>query len=240
MKSKYFRIISAIALFAGGVMQIPRSAAAKTPIDEALFTYYTFSSAPVNVTWITCGSTDNTSGCYGAGTLGPFGNLGSMLEGYPKTNVATGTVSRDIYVVDAAAGSSGKEVMLNIYKKTDVITPDSDTVTVTFTQAIPLALVGGPTTKAFMAANKGFLFVGTSRGPGFAEIDKRTLAVTPISVFSTNITSITADQYGYVTVVAAFEFSVLGPDGGGQLGGGGTGFMLNPIQGVPAAFPPSE
>jgi hypothetical protein len=89
-------------------------AAANTPIDATLFTSYFFDSTRTTPTWIVCGSTQNTSGCYGAGTLGPFGKVGAMLEGYPRTNVSTSTVTRAIYVLDVAAGASQDEVNLYV------------------------------------------------------------------------------------------------------------------------------
>ena len=82
------------------------------------------------------------------------------------------------------------------------------------------------------------MIVGTNRSTTVDEIDKGTRAVTPLGPYSSNLTSITADQFGYVTVAFGSEFTVFGPDGSGQLGGGGTQFTLNPIQGVPATFPP--
>ncbi|MDQ3199137.1 MAG: hypothetical protein M3Q46_08130 [Verrucomicrobiota bacterium] len=231
------RIVLAIALLYASASPAQGKIGANAPIDETLFTTYFFNDQ-TSATWVTCGSTQNTSGCYAAGTLGPYGKIAAMMEGYPRTNVSTNTVSREIYVVDVAGGPNQDQVTLNVYKKTDMITPDFDTVTVVLTQSVPLALTGGTSAKALMAANKGFLFVGTNRSAMVDEIDKRSLAVTPLGPYSTNLTSITADQYGYVTVAFGFEFTVFGPDGSGQLGGGGTEFMLNPIQGVPATFPP--
>src|SRR5882757_361247 len=100
-------------------------------IDASLFTTYFLDTADTNVTWIVCGSTENTSGCYGSGNLGPFGKVGALLEGNPKTNVATNTVTRSIYVVDIASGGTQNAVVLYVYTKTDMITPDFDTVNVT-------------------------------------------------------------------------------------------------------------
>ena len=214
------------------------AAAPNTPIDATLFTSYFFDSTRTNTTWIVCGSTQNTSGCYSSGNLGPFGKVGAMLEGYPKTNVSTSTVTRAIYVLDVASGANQNEVTLYVYTKTDVITPDFDTVTVTLAQTIPLVLTGGTSAKGFMAANKGFLLLGTNRSTVALELDKRAFSVTQFGPFSANLSSITADQYGYITAdFAESEFFQIGPDGTNQQSGGGAWFMLNPIQGVPASFP---
>lgn len=128
--------------------------------------------------------------------------------------------------------------MLNVYTKTDVITPDFDTVTVTLFQAITLPLTGGLSAKGSMAANKNFLLAGTSRSAVALELDKRTFAITQFGPYSSNLSSITADQYGYITAdFDESEFFQVGPDGTDVQGGGGAWFMLNTVQGVPATLP---
>ncbi|MBA3544202.1 MAG: hypothetical protein H0T83_07180 [Chthoniobacterales bacterium] len=161
-----------------------------------------------------------------------------MLEGYPRTNVSTSTVTRAIYVLDVAVGANQDEVILYIYTKSDMVTPDFDTVTVTLAQTIPLALTGGGSAKGFIAANKNFLLLGTNRSAVALELDKLALSITQFGPFSGKLSSITADQYGYITAdFADSTFFQIGPDGTNQQGGGGAWFMLNPIQGIPATFP---
>ena len=76
------------------------------------------------------------------------------------------------------------------------------------------------------------------RGAMVDEIDKRTRAVTPIGPYSTNLTSITADQYGYVTLsFGSFrgsrnEFIVVGPTGSAVEDGDVSQFMLNTVNAV--------
>jgi hypothetical protein len=208
-----------------------------TRIDGTLFTSYFFDPTQTIPTWIVCGSTQNTSGCYGSGTLGPFGKVGAMLEGNPRTDLGTNTVTREIYVLDVAGGTNQDQVVLNVYTKTDVITPDFDTVTVTLSQAITLALTGGPSAKGLMAANKKVLLVGTNLTAVALELDKRTLTTTQFSGPS-NLSSITADQYGYLSAdFGDDQFVQLDPNGDSIQGGGGVWFMLNTVQGVPAKFP---
>src|SRR5262249_55422153 len=158
---------------------------------------------------------------------------GAMLEGDPKVDLSTNTVTRAIYVVDVASGPNQDKVALDVYTKTDAITTDFDTVTVTLDRTINLPLRGGTSVHTSMAANKQFLFVGTSRSPQGVEIDKDTFTVTQSGSFSPpiNVSSITADQYGYVTMSFGSTggnsgFIVYGPDGLGQEDGGGSQFML--------------
>lgn len=216
---------------------LPASAqTAAAPIDSTLFTTYSVFSGSTNVNWIVCGSTQGSSGCYGSGSLGPFGIIGAMIEGNPITQGSV--VTRFIYVVDIGAGSSGNGVTLNVYKKTDTITTSFDTVSVTLFRTVTLPLIGGSGAKSFMAANKGFLFIGTDQSPQAVEIPKNNLKVTPISVTSgINASSITADPYGYVTVTFGSSsgtsvFGVYAPDGGLTEDGGGAQFMLDTTNAV--------
>jgi hypothetical protein len=210
------------------------------PIDATLYTTYSIDTAHTNVTWVVCGSLPGSSGCYGAGSIGPFGKVGALLEGNPKTDLVANTVTRAIYVVDIASGTNQNEVVLDVYTKVDTITPDFDTVTVTLSQTISLPLVGGTSAQTSMAANKQFLFIGTTRSPQGVEINKRTFSVTQVGGFSPpiNVSAITADQYGYVTMsFGSFNggsngFYVFGPDGSVQEDGGGSEFMLNTVQAV--------
>jgi len=211
---------------------------AAAPIDATLFTSYFFDSTHTSLTWIVCGSTANTNGCYSSGGLGPFGKVGTMLEGYPRTDVATNTVTREIYVLDVAGGTNHNQVVLNVYTKRDVITPDYDTVTVTLSQTITLPLTGGTSAKGMMAANKKVLLTGTNLGAIAVKVDKRAFTLTQFGTYPSNLSSITADQYGYISAdFGEDEFFQLDPDGNNIQGGGGVWFMLNTVQGVPAALP---
>jgi len=211
------------------------------PLDSGLYTNYTIDTALQNLTWIVCGSTQGSSGCYGSGGLGPFGKIGAMVEGYPSTQGSV--VTRFIYVEDVAAGGTG--VSLFVYKKTDTITTSGDTLSVTLTKTVSLPLTGGSTASGFMAANKSFLFMGSNQTAEAVEVKKSNFSVTPISLTSgINVSSITADQYGYVTVTqgtstgGATAFGVWGPTGGIVEDGGGTQFMLETINGVSPSILP--
>ncbi len=214
-------------------------AAPAVPIDGTLFTTYSQDTAHTTVSYLVCGSTPGSSGCYASGSLGPFGRIGALMEGNPKTDLSTNTVTRAIYVVDIATGTNLDAVELFIYRKTDTITTDFDTVSVTLSHTINLPLVGGSSAVASMAANTKFLFIGTNRSPEAVELDKRTFSISQFGGFSPpiNTSSITADQYGYATLTFGRNggdsgFIVIGPDGSEQEDGGGSQFMLNTIEAV--------
>ena len=122
-------------------------------------------------------------------------------------------------MLDVANGTSGTGVALYVYRKTDTISPSFDTVVVTLTNTIVLPLTGGSNTHAYMAANAGFLIIGTDQSGVIAKVARSKFIVTSFSPFSSNISAITSNKYGYVTV--AFGTSgtgsaaniILGPNG---------------------------
>ena len=188
------------------------------------------------VNLVVCGSLPQTEGCYGSASLGPFGRVGATIEGSPVQSVKKGTVTRYIYVVDVAAGSGANEVALYIYKKVDTINQSDDTVSVTLFKTVTLPLTGGAATVASMAANPTFLYIGTNQDDLAVQVTKKTLALAQIGEFSgINISAITADAYGYVTLTWGTSggpsgFLTLAPNGGGEEDGGGAPVMLNTIQ----------
>ena len=216
---------------------------AATPIDATLYTRYHTDPNETIIDWNVCGSLPDSSGCYGSGSLGPFGRVGALMEGEPTTNRIANTVTRAIYVLDSASGPNQNEVVLYVYTKVDTITTDSDTVTVTLSQTISLPLVGGVSSGSnytSMAANKQFLFIKTDQSPEAVEINKRTFSVTQLGGFAPpiNPSAITADQYGYeILSFGTFRssdtaFIVVGPDGSTEEDGVGSQFMLDTVQGL--------
>ncbi len=214
------------------------------PPDETLYTSYFFSSNFQDATWIVCGSTQQSEGCYGSGQLGPFGKIGALMES--NALVSGSTVTRAIYVVDCNTSTGGVELF--VYKKTDVVSASSDTITVTLVKNISLPLTGGSTAVCSMAGNRNYLFIGTNQSPQAAEVQKSNLSVTMVGGFSPpiNVTSITSDAYGYVTVTfggfvsGEDGFYTFGPNGEGEGDGGGAWFMLNPDLAVSTANLPSS
>lgn len=126
------------ALFVFGIA-VPLHGAA---IDSTLYTSDSLFNGNT-VSFTVCGATQLSSGCYGSGSLGPFGKIGGMLEGSPSTNLKTNTVTRSIYVLDVAYGTRGTGVALYVYRKSDTISATFDTVNVSLTNTVVLPLTGG-------------------------------------------------------------------------------------------------
>jgi hypothetical protein len=221
-------------------------ASATGPLDITLYSTYQMNGATVDLT--VCGSTQQSSGCYGGGSLGPFVRLGALIEGNQSVRKATNTVTRCIYALDLAAGLNSDGVTLYVYKRTDTITSTFDTVNVVLFKTVTLPLTGGSAAWASMAANTKFLFIGTNQSTQAVRLQKSNFAIVQSGSFSPPIpvTSITADKYGYVTVTfgkfSGFDVEngmiVYGPDGSVQQDGGGASFMLSTDQAVlPTTFP---
>jgi hypothetical protein len=218
-----------------------------TAPDSTLYTSYYSENGYQNISWVVCGSTQQTEGCYGLGILGPFGRVGALMEGNPS---ATGnTVTRSVYVVDIESGSGGTDVTLYVYKKTDTVTSSYDTTTVILTNTMSLPpLTGGSEAVCSMAANSRYLFIGTNQSPVAVEIKKSNLSASEIGGFSPpiNVTSITADQYGYIIVTfgginGGESGNVqIGPNGEGEGDGGGAWFLLNTVMGVSTTSLPTS
>jgi hypothetical protein len=236
MKIANTRLVAATVLVALATsMPLLAQSAAAPPAAPDSTLYTTYTGGPTTINWLVCGSTQQSSGCYASGSIGPFVGVGAMLEGNPL--VSGDVVTRAIYVVDSGASA----VKLYVYKKTDTVSASFDTVTVTLSKTVTLPLTGSSTAECFMAANRSFLFIGTNQTAIGAEVQKSNLAVSDIPGFSPpiNVSSITSDQYGYVTVTfgnsSESGFSLYGPSGTLQEDGGGLDFTLVTTQAVSGA-----
>ena len=234
MSMRLVLAVSVVSLLLVGEAPLHASA-----IDSTLFTTYTL-GGKTRIDWTVCGSLPGTSGCYGAGTLGPFGRIGAMIEGNPIQNLTAGTVTRYIYILDVGYGSGANEVALYVYKKVDTISGADDSVSTSLFKTVVLPLTGGAPTVASMGANAKFLYIGTNQDQLAVQVQKSNFAIAQFSEVSGpyNVTSITADQYGFVTVTWGHGagFDVIDKNGQPQLGGGGDSFMLNTsVASIPSA-----
>jgi hypothetical protein len=235
-----------LALTTAAPLQGQGSAAPSTAPDATLYTSYFSGSGYQNISWVVCGSTTSTEGCYDSGSLGPFGRAGAIIEGNPSANLKTSTVTRYIYVVDIASGSGGNAVTLYVYKKTDSVSSSFDTTTVKLTNTVSLPLTGGSKALCSMAANQGFLFIGTDQSPDAVRVQKSNLSMAQFGGFSPpiNVTAITSDKYGYVAVTFGSGTNTgnieFGPNGNSVGDGGGAWFMLNTVFGVSTSSLPAS
>lgn len=234
------KILVTLAMLSMLIGAAPLHAAA---IDSTLYTYYNIGTDLTGISLTVCGSLPDSDGCYGSGSMGPFGRVGSMIEGNPAQNVKKGTVTRYIYVVDVASGSGGDGVELYVYKKVDTISGSDDSVAVTLYKTISLTeLTGRNTATAFLAANTKFLFVGTNQNGNVVSVTKTDLDVSTVSETSEALSSITANGYGDISLVwgtgEGAVFEIITPSGKGGVAGAPASFLQNTTQGaVPSMLP---
>jgi hypothetical protein len=212
-------------------------------VDAAFFTIYDFDLDYKTISFSLCDTNPGGVGCSNAQSLGPFGRVGSMVEGYPTT--VGNVVTRNLYVVDVAAGSTGFEVHLSVYKKADTISEAGGTSTIKLTKTVTLPLLGGATAVSFMAADRDYVFVGTDQEGMAVKVHKNSLAITIVSVFGTGkVFSITADDYGYVSVkavqtdwkhIASWQFNPSGE----LVDTGGSSVLLNSTTGYSTPTAPN-
>ncbi|MGA7130663.1 MAG: hypothetical protein WBZ19_30415, partial [Chthoniobacterales bacterium] len=134
----------------------------------------------------------------------PLAKWGPYWKEVHPTTIRPALSLAQFYVVDVASGNNSAGVDLYVYKKTDVISSTNDNVTVLLKDTITLPLKGGINALTFMAANSDYLFVGTNRTAYAVLVAKKGFAITQTPGFSPplNVSAITADPYGFVTVTS--------------------------------------
>lgn len=200
-----------------------------TALDANLFATYTVS--PTSVQFDVCGSTADSEGCFGGGTMAPFQHACAVLEGTPHTK--GDIVSRDVYVLDRRSSKTAP-VTLYVYRRTDTITASYDSVQVTLAQTVPLSILGGPGAQCSMAANNSYIYAGTSVDTSAVAISKTDFSFNSVGGFSppATIKSITADDRGYVSIEFNGGFYLVNPTGGGEEDGGGGAEEVNTRNGL--------
>ena len=209
-----------IALVAG--MFCVGSAAAIAQTGPSNYTTYNFS--PTSITWITCGSTSTSEGCYGSGEINGFGKICAVLQDTAK---ASDKSRNDLYVLDSDYKHQGT-VALHVIRKT--VTTANGFITTKFArlQTIDLPLQGGHNVGCQAAANASVVIVATNASTTAVEINKGTFSAGSVGGFSppSTVTSIVADAAGYITVNFGEGFYLFGPDGSGVEDGGGSAYLI--------------
>ncbi len=201
----------------------------------AIYTTYTVN--PGSISWVTCGSTVQDEGCFGSGSLAPFGKVCAVIEGRKTT---TGdTMVEDLYVLDSNYRQSGS-VFLHAFKITYVVSASDISTTINPRATIGLPLTGGTKVTCQMAANDVVLVAGTNASAQAVVINKLTLAFSQFagisrparaSSSSDNDSSIVANDDGYIAVNQGTgvetSFYLIGPNGSGVEDGGGSALVFS-------------
>ena len=180
--------------------------------DAGLYGSFDFDDAFDTAYLSVCGSVPGSDGCYGSATLSGFGRIGAMMESSAVVTANLGTVSREIFVVDQAVGGGTSTAMsLSVYRLTIVVNAPEAACTLVLLKTIPLPNTGGLNAHTYMAANAHYLFIGTDQDPYAVRVNAVSYVVSkaPGPTPPTKVSSITADDYGYVDVT----FGSLGGSG---------------------------
>ncbi|HJT79687.1 MAG TPA: hypothetical protein VJ719_00700 [Chthoniobacterales bacterium] len=204
-----------------------------TTLDQRLYTDYNLFFGRTQLNWSVCGRLGTAFGCFRSGNFEGFGHVGALLQSRAVAESAPNTISRYIYIVDTQSGPSKNLVMLWVYKRTEVITPVMYAPTISYVTATVLPLIGGPSAVASMAANDVMVVIGTNQSANIAifypgGFTATTSDITPLS----NIVAITSDDHGNISVSGTSGLVQFGPSGKLQSYGGGSSFLLNPVQGL--------
>src|SRR3954453_1899297 len=85
-------------------------------LDSEIFTTWKFGHDGTSLSYLVCGSTKKTEGCYAKGNLSPFENVCAILDG--RATRLDRVLTRDMYVLDRRT-SAEQPVLLNVYTRTD-------------------------------------------------------------------------------------------------------------------------
>jgi hypothetical protein len=208
---------------------------------DNLKNYYTPGGGNHEVSVTTCGSTYKYNGCFGSETFGPFGEATAIIEGqltYSATSKHHAVANRDVYVLDRYTKQGYPS--LSVYQQTNVIENGEPKVTFDKKSTVSLPFTSRVEDSYFMVANKDYIFIGSNAGSKVVTVSKKDLAV---SVLPTplwpeqQITGMSVDMNGYVTVTTLDSNVTYKPDGTEGLSGGGVSFGANEIQGTSLTNP---
>jgi hypothetical protein len=202
------------------------AAAILAPSSARAQLYTTYSFADTGFNWITCGSTQQSEGCYGSGSVTTFGHLCAIFED-PETGSVYDNKQR-IYALDSNA-TGKKDVVLHVLTK--LVSVDGSGYAQTIFKPfkdVSLPLTGGNNVTCFAATNKAAILAGTSASTQAAYVQRKTFATSGYGGFSPpeTVTGITVDASGYITVNFQGGFYLIGPDGSGQEDGGGNADLI--------------
>jgi hypothetical protein len=220
--------------FAAALLLAGGTRAAQAQINANLYTTYAVTDSGQAVSWVTCGSTQGSEGCYGSGSLTPFGKVCAMLE--DAAVIKGDTVTQHVYVMDSHH-KGGSSAYLDVYVKKDVISNSYDTTTFKLQKRVELNIPGGLNVTCYAAENPVAVYLGTSTGTNAVAVNKMDLTVQSLGGFSPPIpvSSIQADYRGFVTINFAegeeSGFYLIGPNGSGEEDGGGNQVLLNDLNG---------
>ena len=188
-------------------LQINRPSDSTSP--PSLF-YTVYQQLGENILWLTCGYDTESSGCYGSGTLGPFGRPCSFA----------GSSTR---LIVADSNPQSGRTTLYFYKQVESSSPTS---TLVKTLKLP-GLPPSTTARCEMAVLGQYLYFGTTESPTYYQVDLKTYGITTGSACGGNTSAITAND-NFVVVSMSGCFTGFDKEGRGMISGGEFGDQFVP------------
>ncbi|GLI91075.1 hypothetical protein [Methylocystis echinoides] len=232
--SAFRRLLLAVSFFATG------ASAQAYPIQQV--TTYSINTAKTYVYSSTCGTTTNTSGCYGGATLGPFRQACAIASTpITTTTQADGstTFTRRIAVMDRGS-QAGASVNLFVYLESNNVKPDSATPTTRLLRRVTLPVIGGPTASCSLARNGAGFYLGTNLSNNAVRVDD-SFATSTTPGFSPPIpvAGVTSTPEGYMLVThkssASSGYYLFNNSGATMQSGGGSSLLVGAGNGVSTA-----
>ena len=188
---------------AGGVTPKPQHVVATSPAAFAssyFYTTYEVSSSHQGISWVTCGHDTQSSGCYGSGSLGPFGRA-----------CAVAGSSKQVVVADAMANGQSA---LYIYRQEESSSPSAKLL-----RTVPIAIPASATAECHLATGGQYAWFGTSENSQYAKVNLKTGEATLGGICGGTTSSITGNDK--VVVVSQNGCFAEFDDNGDMQGDGG-------------------
>jgi hypothetical protein len=163
--------------------------------------YTTYEAYASGIDWMTCGANGQGDGCYGSGTLGPFGRACAVAG------------SSTLVVVADAAPPAG-ETALYIYQQVEGAHPSA-----TLLKTLTLSIPSSATARCSMAIGGNFLYFGTSESATFYKVDLTLYTTWSTSICGGNTSAITASNNA--VIVSQTDCYLAFDKEGDSLGDGG-------------------
>lgn len=194
-----------LALLASTESSAQPDALTSSPVEgtaPSSFFYTIYQQFGENISWLTCGYDEQSSGCYGSGSIGPFSRACSVA----------GSSTRAI-VADSNA-SSGRTT-LYFYKQEESSTPSSTLQKVLELPDLPVST----SAICHLSVLGNFAYFGTSESSTYYKIDLRSFAITSGSSCGGNTSAITAGN-DFVVVSQSGCFVGFNRQGSSMISGG--------------------
>jgi hypothetical protein len=171
-------------------------------VSPSSFFYTIYEQSGKSISWLTCGYDTQSSGCYGNGSLGPFG----------RTCSVAGSSTR---VIVADSNPSSGRTTLYFYRQEESSTPSA---TLQKTLELP-DIPASRTARCELSLLGNYLYFGTNESPTFYQVNLKTYTIATGSGCGGNTSAITSNN-DFVVVSLSGCFTGFDKQGNPMITGG--------------------